>query len=225
MTDLFKKVSWIITHRPLHFWRLAGQYWRFRKTGVLARYFLTPAKGVTLGENVRIQRIRCLNAERPGAHIHIDRDSIVYEKAQIEAYGNGQIFVGESSILGDARIYARNSVRLGRRVVTSWNVFIQDFDPHPIEPDLRRAQILKICEGFRPRYRKPQSTPLFSWNFSTLPIEIGDDVWLGANCTILKGAKIGHGCVVATGAVVTAGTYPDRSILAGMPAKVVQSIP
>lgn len=33
-------------------------------------------------------------------------------------------------------------------------------------------------------------------------ITIGDRVWIGANCTILKGAEIGNDCVIAAGSVV-----------------------
>lgn len=35
-----------------------------------------------------------------------------------------------------------------------------------------------------------------------LPVVIEDDVWCGANVTILKGVTIGHGSIVAAGAVV-----------------------
>lgn len=34
-------------------------------------------------------------------------------------------------------------------------------------------------------------------------ISIGENVWIGANCVILKGVKIGHNAVVAAGSVVT----------------------
>jgi acetyltransferase-like isoleucine patch superfamily enzyme len=37
---------------------------------------------------------------------------------------------------------------------------------------------------------------------------IGDDVWFGANTTILPGVKIGSGSIIARGAVVTRGKYP-----------------
>lgn len=40
------------------------------------------------------------------------------------------------------------------------------------------------------------------------PVVIGDDVWCGANVTILKGVTIGRGCVVAAGAVVTHSAPP-----------------
>ncbi|MDD2493903.1 MAG: antibiotic acetyltransferase [Tissierellia bacterium] len=51
-------------------------------------------------------------------------------------------------------------------------------------------------------------------------IEIGSDVWIGANALILGGAKVGNGCVIAGNAVVNK-QYPDYSIIAGIPAKVI----
>lgn len=51
-------------------------------------------------------------------------------------------------------------------------------------------------------------------------IIVEDDVWVGANVTILKGVKIGEGSVVAAGAVVTKNV-PPFSIVAGVPAKVI----
>lgn len=38
-------------------------------------------------------------------------------------------------------------------------------------------------------------------------IKIGNNVWIGAKVTILDGARIGDGCIIAAGAVVTGGGY------------------
>lgn len=54
-----------------------------------------------------------------------------------------------------------------------------------------------------------------------LPVVIEDDVWCGANVTILKGVTIGHGSVVAAGAVVTK-SFPPYSIIGGVPAKLIK---
>lgn len=54
-----------------------------------------------------------------------------------------------------------------------------------------------------------------------MDVVIGDDVWLGANSTILKGVTIGEGTVVAAGAVVTKDV-PPYSIVGGVPAKVLK---
>lgn len=53
------------------------------------------------------------------------------------------------------------------------------------------------------------------------PVTIEDDVWCGANITILKGVTIGRGCVVAAGAVITK-SCPPYSIIGGVPAKVLR---
>ena len=53
------------------------------------------------------------------------------------------------------------------------------------------------------------------------PVIIGDEVWCGANVTILKGVKLGRGCVVAAGAVVTK-SFPPYSIIGGCPAKLIR---
>ena len=51
-------------------------------------------------------------------------------------------------------------------------------------------------------------------------IVIGDGTWIGAHSTILGGAHIGSGCIIAAGSLVRSGTYPDDSLLAGVPAVV-----
>lgn len=54
------------------------------------------------------------------------------------------------------------------------------------------------------------------------PVIIEDDVWCGANVTILKGVTIGRGSVVAAGAVVTK-SCPPYSIIGGVPAKILKN--
>lgn len=50
---------------------------------------------------------------------------------------------------------------------------------------------------------------------------IENDVWCGANVTILKGVTIGRGSVVAAGAVVTK-SFPPYNIIGGVPAKLLK---
>ena len=54
-----------------------------------------------------------------------------------------------------------------------------------------------------------------------LPVVIEDDVWCGANVTILKGVTIGRGSIVAAGAVVTQ-SFPPYSVIGGVPAKLLK---
>jgi len=54
------------------------------------------------------------------------------------------------------------------------------------------------------------------------PVVIEEDVWCGANVTILKGVHIGKGSVIAAGAVVIrdVGEY---EIWGGVPAKKIKN--
>jgi carbonic anhydrase/acetyltransferase-like protein (isoleucine patch superfamily) len=52
---------------------------------------------------------------------------------------------------------------------------------------------------------------------------VDDDVLVGMGSVVMNGAHIGSGSIVAAGAVVTQGkTFPPRSVIAGIPAKVVR---
>jgi carbonic anhydrase/acetyltransferase-like protein (isoleucine patch superfamily) len=52
---------------------------------------------------------------------------------------------------------------------------------------------------------------------------IDDDVLVGMGSVVMNGAHIGSGSIVAAGAVVTQGKeFPPRSVIAGIPAKVVR---
>ena len=57
----------------------------------------------------------------------------------------------------------------------------------------------------------------------TTPVVIEDDVWIGANAVILPGVRVGTHSVVAAGAVVTK-EVPPHSIVAGIPAKIINKI-
>ena len=52
-------------------------------------------------------------------------------------------------------------------------------------------------------------------------IVIGNDVWLGRECVILPGAKIGDGAIVAACSVV-AGDIPPYTVFGGNPAKFIK---
>ena len=60
-------------------------------------------------------------------------------------------------------------------------------------------------------------------NLIPSPVRIGEDVWLGANATIVPGVTIGNGAVVAAGAVVTKDV-PARTVVGGVPARVIKEI-
>ena len=71
---------------------------------------------------------------------------------------------------------------------------------HPTDPDIRNTEL----------------------EFG-LPIIVEDNVWFGANSTILPGVNIGKNSIIAAGAVVTKNV-PSNTIVGGNPAKVIKQI-
>ncbi|MEC3885793.1 sugar O-acetyltransferase [Halobacillus litoralis] len=55
------------------------------------------------------------------------------------------------------------------------------------------------------------------------PIKIGNNVWIGANVTVLQDVTIGDGAIIAAGSVVTKDV-PSNVMVGGVPAKELKKI-
>ena len=118
--------------------------------------------------------------------------------------------VGGSLVLGDRVALNRNvvlgadrgTIRLGRNVLVGMNTVMRAadhrFDATPAVPIIEQGHV----EG---------------------SIEIGDDVWIGANVVLVAGAVVGDHCVIGAGSVVDAA-IPSCSVAVGAPARVVRQI-
>ena len=61
------------------------------------------------------------------------------------------------------------------------------------------------------------------WEEARNGIDIGSNVWVGANCVILPGTIIGDDAVIAAGSVVR-GTVPAGELWGGVPARKIKTI-
>lgn len=59
--------------------------------------------------------------------------------------------------------------------------------------------------------------------FVSAPVKLQNDVWIGANATVLKGVTIGEGAIVAAGSVVNKDV-PAHTMVAGAPARIIKEI-
>jgi acetyltransferase-like isoleucine patch superfamily enzyme len=69
-------------------------------------------------------------------------------------------------------------------------------------------------------YKQTEIPMRFAGYFSRGPIIIEDDVWIGANCTIGDGVRIGKGAVVAANSFVNKDVH-SFDIVGGVPAKKI----
>lgn len=133
----------------------------------------------------------------------------------------GSICVGDRCHIGASTLIAKTKIEIGNDVTIAWGCTIYDHNSHSIYWSKRRKDTSQEYQDITffgdPIVRKDWSC------VDTAPIIIGDKVWIGLGCIILKGVKIGTGSVVAAGSVVTKDV-PEWTLVGGNPAKVIKNI-
>lgn len=122
---------------------------------------------------------------------------------------NAIIQIGDSCDLNGCCITAYESVVIGDYVQIGPATWITDTDLHSLSPSVRRSQL---------NGKKTDANEV-----KRRPVNIGNDVWIGAGVTILKGVNIGDGAVIGAGSVVTKDV-PSMSFFAGNPASLVRQL-
>ena len=119
------------------------------------------------------------------------------------AQKNAQIKVGNgTNIARFCNISAAKKITIGKKCLISYNISLLDHDHN-----LNKKRISPIDSGIT----------------SGQEIIIGDDCFIGAHSFILKGVRLGKQCVVGANSVVNK-SFPDYSIIAGNPAKLIKTI-
>lgn len=111
------------------------------------------------------------------------------------------------------------NIHVGDEFLANYNVTILDIAPVYIGNYVMIGPSTSIITVNHPLSPKGRRNHLGQ----AKPVTIGNDVWIGANCTILPGVTIGNNVVVAAGAVVTKNV-PDNCIVGGVPAKLIRKI-
>lgn len=127
------------------------------------------------------------------AEINVNNTFFIHSGCDIMVFKGAKLNLGSGYINRYCKIRCYDEITIGNGVAISENFTIWDSDAH------------QIINGNEP----------------TQPIVIGNKVWIGTNVTVLKGVKIGDGCVIAAGSVVTKDV-PANSLAAGVPAKVIK---
>ena len=115
--------------------------------------------------------------------------------------GVGEIHIGSHSSIGhNSVLVSRERIQIGSNCMLAAFCHVLDVDHEFADPGL----------------------PIPAQGLRVKPVIIGNDVWVGAGCFILRGVTIGDGAVVGANSVVT-GDVPPYSVVAGSPARIVKS--
>ena len=152
--------------------------------------------GVTFGPGVRIQPgVRIVVTDggtlTVGARTLIGANTLIFVK-------QGHMEIGEDGYIGNGSVLACSQrISIGRDALIAEHVTIRDQDHG--------------TAGDGPYRLQPPDCA---------PVRIGDNVWLGAKVTVVKGVSIGDSAVVGAGAVVTRDVAAGARV-AGVPARPI----
>lgn len=164
----------------------------------------------TAAEKVRAlllcERLNALSITRAEERLALVRELFAEVGTNCTVYpgfhcDNGKnIRIGSHAFINyNVSIMDRGRVSIGDHVLIAPNVVITTSN-HPLDPMVRREPV-----GI------------------ASPVTIGNDVWIGANATILPGVTLGNNVVVGAGAVVTRDV-PSNTLVAGVPARKVRDL-
>ncbi|HEY3058384.1 MAG TPA: acyltransferase, partial [Chloroflexota bacterium] len=117
---------------------------------------------------------------------------------ELVALPGGHLEIGDNVFINyGSSLVASTHVKVGNDCLIGTHVMVMDTDFHRVDDK--------------------------SYDTTGSPVILEERVWLGNRSIVLKGVTIGHDSVVAAGSVVTQDV-PPRTIVAGVPAKVIRSI-
>lgn len=184
-------LRWAWRHRAFTSYHLV-RYWRFLLLRLRHPDIVTEGM-VYLGRNVEMTARTGYGRIVLGRWVHLGDGN------RLRAH-EGTLRIGDKTVLGrENTLNCYLDLHVGAQCIVADWVYVCDFD--------HRTEDVTV--------------PIKDQGIVKTPVRIGDDVWLGVKSSVLRGAQIGDGTVVAAHAVVR-GEVPAYSVVAGVPGRVVR---
>lgn len=128
-----------------------------------------------------------------GHHVELDALNISFGDnirilSNVHIFGTGTIKIGDNTAIGDGTVICSGkSIVIGSNTMIAAQCYIIDADHGTA-----------LNDG-----------PMYAQPLIAEPVTIGNNVWIGCGCKILKGVTIGDGAVIGAGTVVTKDVPSD----------------
>ena len=111
----------------------------------------------------------------------------------------GRLELGDRfNITAESTIVCAKDIRFGNNCLMSWDVLVMDTDEHPIYD--------KQDERINP----------------DAPIVVGNHVWIGCKCMLLKGAELPDNTILAAGTNLRSAFHGEEQIIGGNPPSILK---
>lgn len=155
-------------------------------------------KNIIIGKNVTLM---------PGVHLKNREDGkiVLHNEVKLDSHvrlvvaNQATIELGQKVVLGMGSVFnAGVDIKLGRGTISAVNCLFNASD-HEFAKDL----------------------PIRNQPYLHEPIFIGEDVWIGANCMIMRGSQIDSGSIISAQSLVR-GFFPSHVVVGGNPARIIK---
>jgi len=185
-------LRWVRRHRAWTPWYLV-RYWRLLRFRMAHPHVVLRGM-LFLGKRVELSATPGLARLEIGRWVHIGDGNAI-------RCHEGSLRIGDKVVFGrDNVVNAYLDIEIGASTLVADWVHITDFDH-------RHADV---------------TAPIKDQGIVKSPVRIGPDCWIATKVTVLRGTRVGRGCVLGAHAVVR-GDVPDGSIAVGAPARVVRN--
>jgi acetyltransferase-like isoleucine patch superfamily enzyme len=157
-----------------------------------------------IADSAQISPLAHIEESERGSLIEIGENVVIDSFVRIKPTGGtGDVRIGSGTVVNSGVvIYTGNGVEIGSDVLIAANSTLA-----PVNHEYRSREAPIREQGFLP---------------SKGGIVIEDDVWIGANCVILDGARLRRGCVLGAGSVAR-GEIGEYAVCVGAPAVPIGS--
>ena len=159
------------------------------------KYTISNRAKVVVGNETLLGKDHRIEASG-GSEIYIGSNVRFHERLRIQAVDGALIHIADNCYFHhDVSILSHTSITIGDGCLFAAFSYLSDHN-HEIK----------------------RSAPIQAQGFTTEPLVVGDDVWLGVGATLVKGEMLGDGVVIAARSLVNK-TVPAYEIWGGVPAK------
>jgi len=169
------------------------------RTDSIPRIIVNRGCSLFIGDHVEFRRNIEIRAHG-NSSIKLESNTRIDRGVRILANNHSSIKVMEGARIGLYSVLnGGDSIQVGRKTLISGFVYLQT-SMHNYE----------------------KGSEIQNQGFTHQEIILDDDVWIGAHAVILPGTRLGKGTVVGSNAVVNA-SFPENSVVAGVPAKLIKT--
>ena len=134
-------------------------------------------------------------------------------------------FGADFNMTAESTIVCAKEIRFGDDCLLAWDVLVMDTDEHPLfnrhETAIRETRDSNHVP--RPEVPCPESNDTENERINPdKPIVVGNHVWIGCKCVLLKGAEVPDNTVVAAGTLLTSSFSGEHQVIGGNPPSVLK---